>query len=293
MKRIILFIVTNITVLSVMSIGLFLFNVDNLFVNVKLNLLPLLMYSFIVGFFGSIISLFASKVLAKWLTNAQVIHVPVNTMQVWLVATITYLSQKAGIITPEIAIYEGTPNAFATGAFQNAALIAVSTELLLYMNKQELEAILAHEISHIANGDMVTMSLIQGVVNTFVIFFARLVGYLLNVILRRSDHESVIEVGYTITVFFSQIFFGIGASIIVAWFSRRREFRADAGSAQLLGSSQPMINALMKLSKLSNSDLPKSMVAFGVNHTYSFIKLFSTHPSLELRIAALRNLYKI
>lgn len=287
MKRIMIFLLTNIAILIVISIVLSVFKIDQYFINTKLNLPMLLVFSFVVGCTGSIISLFISKTIAKWSTNAQIITTPINTTELWLIDTVKKLTKKAGISMPEVAIYEGKANAFATGAFQNSALIAVSTELLQNMNKQEIEAVLGHEITHIANGDMVTMALIQGVINTFVIFLSRIVGYLVDLTLRRNENESNLGVAYTVTVLISQIFFGIGASIIVAWFSRQREFRADIGSAQLLGDSQPMINALTRLSKLPISSLPGPITVFGINDKSSFLELFSTHPSLELRIANL------
>jgi heat shock protein HtpX len=188
---------------------------------------------------------------------------------------------------PEVAVYEGEPNAFATGAFKNAALVAVSTGLLESMNKEEIEAVLGHEISHVANGDMVTMTLIQGVVNTFVVFLSRVVGYAVDRALSR-DNNSGPGIGYMVAVIVSQIVFGIGASIIVAWFSRQREFRADAGSAKLLGNPQPMMNALARLGGVETTSLPQSMAAMGIQDKPGVMDLFSTHPPIEVRIAALR-----
>jgi len=189
---------------------------------------------------------------------------------------------------PEVAVYDGEPNAFATGAFKDSALVAVSTGLLQGMTQEEVEAVLGHEVAHIANGDMVTMTLIQGVVNTFVVFLSRVVGYFVDSALRRNDNDSGPGIGYMVTVIVCQIVFGIGASIIVAWFSRHREFRADAGSARLLGNPQPMINALARLGGVQASGLPQSMAAMGINDKSGFLELFSSHPPLEQRIAALR-----
>jgi heat shock protein HtpX len=188
---------------------------------------------------------------------------------------------------PEVAVYDGEPNAFATGAFKNSALVAVSTGLLQSMTKEEVEAVLAHEISHVANGDMVTMTLIQGVLNTFVVFLSRVVGYVVDRALSRND-DSGTGIGYFVTVLVCQIVFGIGASVIVAWFSRHREFRADAGAAKLLGTPQPMINALARLGGVPAESLPQSIAALGINDKPGFMELFSSHPPIEQRIAALR-----
>jgi heat shock protein HtpX len=229
-----------------------------------------------------------SKTMAKWSTGARVIDTPVNSTEVWLVNTVSKLAQRAGIGMPEVAVYEGEPNAFATGAFKDSALVAVSTGLLQGMTKEEVEAVLGHEVAHIANGDMVTMTLIQGVVNTFVVFLSRVVGYFVDAALRRNNDNSGPGIGYMVTVMVCQIVFGIGASMIVAWFSRHREFRADAGSAKLLGGPQPMINALARLGGISSAGLPQSMAAMGISDKPGFMELFSTHPPMEQRIAALR-----
>ncbi len=196
------------------------------------------------------------------------------------------LAAKAGIGMPEVAIYEGEPNAFATGAFKNSALVAVSTGLLQSMNKEEVEAVLAHEVAHVANGDMVTLTLIQGVVNTFVVFFARIVGSIVDRTVFRSERGT--GPGYFITVMVCQIVFGILASIIVAWFSRQREFRADAGSARYMGSPTPMVNALARLGGLAPGELPKTLSGFGITDKGGVMALFATHPPIEERIAALR-----
>jgi heat shock protein HtpX len=194
------------------------------------------------------------------------------------------LAQKAGIGMPEVAIYEGEPNAFATGAFKNSSLVAVSTGLLQSMNKEEVEAVLAHEVAHVANGDMVTLTLIQGVLNTFVFFLSRVVGMLVDKVVFRTERG--VGPGFYITVIVSQILFGVLASIIVAWFSRQREFRADAGSARLLGSPQPMVAALGRLGSLQTGGLPDTVKAFGIGGTIG--SLFATHPPIEARIAALQ-----
>ena len=288
MKRLFLFLATNIAVLVVMSVILSLLGVDKFMTRSGLNLSMLLVFSLVVGFTGSIFSLLISKQMAKWSTGARVIETPANGTEAWLVSTVSTLAQRAGIGMPEVAVYDGEPNAFATGAFKDSALVAVSTGLLQGMTKEEVEAVLGHEVAHIANGDMVTMTLIQGVLNTFVVFLSRVVGYFVDAALRRNDNDSGPGIGYMVTVIVCQIVFGIGASIIVAWFSRQREFRADAGSASLLGNSQPMINALARLGGIPVSGLPESMAAMGINDKPGFMALFSSHPPLEQRIAALR-----
>jgi heat shock protein HtpX len=288
MKRIFLFLATNIAVLVVMSVILSLLGVDRFLTRSGLNLSMLLVFSIVVGFTGSIISLLMSKPMAKWSTGARVIETPANATEVWLLNTVATLAQRAGIAMPEVAVYDGEPNAFATGAFKDSALVAVSTGLLSGMTQDEVAAVLGHEVAHIANGDMVTMTLIQGVVNTFVVFLSRVVGYFVDSALRRNDNNSGPGIGYMVTVLVCQVVFGIGASMIVAWFSRQREFRADAGSARLLGNPQPMINALARLGGISASGLPQSMAAMGINDKPGFMELFSSHPPMEQRIAALR-----
>jgi len=224
-------------VASVLGVNRFL--TDN-----GLNLTTLLGFALVMGFGGAFISLLISKPMAKWTTGAQVISSPQSADEKWLVDTVSRLAQKAGIAMPEVAIYEGEPNAFATGAFKNSSLVAVSTGLLEGMTREEIEAVLAHEVAHIANGDMVTLTLIQGVLNTFVIFLSRVVGYAVDSFLRRNDEESSGPgIAYYVTSIVLDIVFGIVASIIVAWFSRQREFRADDGAADLMGRKQPMINA--------------------------------------------------
>ncbi|RJX30815.1 MAG: protease HtpX [Oxalobacter sp.] len=287
MKRVFLFVLTNIAVMVVMSIVLSLLGVDRMLYARGLNLTSLMIFSLVVGFTGSIISLFMSKPMAKWSTGARVIEQPSNSTELWLVQTVHSLSTRAGIGMPEVAVFEGAPNAFATGASKNASLVAVSTGLLEGMTKEEVEAVLGHEVAHIANGDMVTMTLIQGVVNTFVIFLSRVVGYLVDQYVLKNEDDRP-GMGFMLTSMFCQILFGIGASLIVAWFSRQREFRADAGAVQLLGRRQPMINALARLGGLEPGALPKSLAAAGISDSPGFMALFSTHPPIEQRIAALQ-----
>jgi heat shock protein HtpX len=226
-----------------------------------------------------------SKFIAKMSTGAKVITGSEGETQAWLVETVRKLAEKAGIGMPEVAMYEGPPNAFATGAFRNSALVAVSTGLLQSMNRQEVEAVLGHEIGHVANGDMVTLTLIQGVLNTFVVFLSRIVGSIVDKAVFNNERGT--GPGYFITVIVCQILFGLIASMIVSWFSRRREFRADAASAGLLGSPSPMVSALKRLGGIEPTALPESMKALGINDKPGFMSLFSTHPPIEQRIAAL------
>ena len=290
MKRIVLFLLTNLAVMAVMSIVLSALGVNRFLTANGLQMGTLMAFSLVVGFTGAIFSLLISKPMAKWSTGARVIDSPSSSTELWLVNTVRMLAERAGIHTPEVAIYEGEPNAFATGAFKNSALVAVSTGLLQSMTKEEVEAVLGHEVAHIANGDMVTMTLIQGVVNTFVVFLARVVGYLVDKTFFRNGDDDRPGIGYMITVFVCEIIFGIGASVIVAWFSRQREFRADAGSARLLGNRQPMIHALARLGGMQPGELPKSIAAAGISDKAGWSELFSSHPPMEARIAALQNL---
>jgi heat shock protein HtpX len=287
MKRVVLFIVTNLAVVLVLSIVLRLLGLDTaMSAQTGMNTGSLLVFSAVVGFTGAIISLLMSKPMAKWSTGAHVIDQPANEAEAWMVETVRRLSAKAGIGMPEVAIYDGAPNAFATGAFKNSALVAVSTGLLQSMNKEEVEAVLGHEIGHVANGDMVTLTLIQGVVNTFVVFFARIIGSIVDKAVFRTERGN--GPGYFITVIVAQIVLGILASMIVAWFSRRREFRADAASAQFLGTPSPMVNALRRLGGLEPGVLPQSMSGFGITDKGGIMSLFATHPPIEERIAALQ-----
>jgi len=289
MKRIVLFLVTNLAVMLVMSLVLSLLSVNRYLTGTGLNLGTLMVYSLVVGFTGAIFSLLISKQMAKWSTGARVIEAPSSSTELWLVDTVKKLADRAGIAMPEVAVYDGEPNAFATGAFKNSALVAVSTGLLQSMTKDEVEAVLGHEIAHVANGDMVTLTLIQGVVNTFVVFLARVVGYMIDKAVFPGNDDRP-GIGYMVTVMVCEVLFGILASIIVAWFSRYREFRADAGSAQLLGSPQPMVKALARLGGLEAPEhMPQAFRAFGINGGRSgFAALFSSHPPIEQRIAALR-----
>lgn len=287
MKRVLLFVMTNIAVIAVLTIVLSLTGVDRFITAQGLDVGMLLVFSLMVGFTGAFISLLISKPMAKWTTGAKVIEHPSNSTEQWLVDTVRKLADRAGIGMPEVAWYEGEPNAFATGAFRNDALVAVSSGLLQNMTREEVEAVLGHEVAHIANGDMVTMTLVQGVVNTFVVFLSRVVGYLVDRAISRNSDQGT-GAGYMITVIVCQIVFGILAQMIVAWFSRHREFRADAGAAQLMGNRQPMINALARLGGMKESTLPQSVAALGINKSGGFMQLFSSHPPIEQRIAALR-----
>lgn len=288
MKRVLLFLATNLAVMLVLSVVTSLLGVNKFLTANGLNLGMLLVFSAVIGFGGSFISLLMSKTMAKWSTGARVIESPSSSTEVWLLDTVARLAERAQLPMPEVAIYDGEPNAFATGASKNRSLVAVSTGLLQSMTREEAEAVLAHEVAHIANGDMVTLTLIQGVVNTFVIFLSRVVGYLVDSFLRRNDQESSGPgIGYMVTSFVCEIVFGILASIIVAWFSRRREFRADAGAAQLMRSPLPMQNALRRLGSLHTEPLPQNMAASGIAGGQGWMALFSTHPPLEERIAAL------
>lgn len=288
MKRILLFVLTNLAVVLVLGLVASLLGVNRFLTSNGLNLTALLGYALIMGFGGAFISLLISKPVAKWSSGVQVIAQPSNADEKWLVDTVKKLSDKAGIGMPEVGIFEGDPNAFATGAFKNSALVAVSTGLLQNMTHEEIEAVLAHEVAHIANGDMVTMTLIQGVMNTFVVFLSRVVGYAVDSFLRKNDEENTGPgMGYWITTIVLDIVLGFAAAIVVAWFSRHREFRADAGAAQLMGRKQPMMNALARLGGLHTADLPKSVAAMGIAGGIG--QLFSTHPPIEERIAALQN----
>ena len=288
MKRIFLLIATNLAIMVVLGIVVTLTGANRFFTGTGLDLGTLLMFAAIMGFGGAFISLWMSKTIAKWSTGARVIETPESATELWLFDTVRRFSEKAGLQMPEIAIYEGEPNAFATGATRNNSLVAVSTGLLQTMSRQEAEAVIAHEVSHIANGDMVTLTLIQGVMNTFVFFLARVVGYLVDSFLRRGDQESSGPgIGYTLTVIACDIVFGILASIVVMYFSRQREFRADAGAAQLMGSPQPMMAALRRLGGMEAGELPQNVATAGINSRPGWMALFSSHPPLEERIAAL------
>ena len=285
MKRIMLFVMTNIAVMVVVGIVTSLLGLGRY---TGTNTGQLMIFSLVVGFSGAIISLLMSKSMAKMTMGLKVINQPANADEAWIVETVRKFADKAGIGMPEVGIFEGDPNAFATGAFKNSALVAVSTGLLQGMTRDEVEAVIGHEVAHIANGDMVTMTLIQGVMNTFVVFLSRVIGYAVDSFLRKNDENSSGPgIGYMITTVVLDIVLGFAAAIIVAWFSRQREFRADAGASQLMGRRQPMINALARLGGMHPAELPKSMAAMGIAGGIG--KLFSTHPPIEERIAALQN----
>ena len=289
MKRVLLFLATNLAVMLVLSLFTSLLGVNRFLTANGLDLGMLLAFSAVIGFGGAIISLLMSKFMAKWSTGARVIESPANSTEFWLVDTVARLAKAANLPMPEVAIYEGEPNAFATGATKNSSLVAVSTGLLQSMTREEAEAVLAHEVAHIANGDMVTLTLIQGVVNTFVVFLSRVVGYLVDSFLRKGDQENTGPgIGYMVTSMVCEVVFGILASVVVAWFSRQREFRADAGAARLMGSPVPMQNALRRLGGLHTESLPQSMAASGIaGGSKGWMALFSTHPPIEERISAL------
>ncbi len=286
MKRIFLFVMTNLAVVVVLGIVANILGVNRFLTPQGLNLTSLLGFALIMGFGGAFISLLISKPVAKWSSGVKVIKEPQNADEAWIVDTVKKLADKAQIGMPEVGIFEGAPNAFATGAFKNSALVAVSTGLLQGMTREEIEAVLGHEVAHIANGDMVTMTLIQGVMNTFVIFISRLIGYFVDKVVLRNTSDGP-GIGYYITTVVMDIALGVLAHMIVAWFSRHREFRADAGAAQLMGRNQPMMNALARLGGMVPGELPKSVAAMGI--TGGIGKLFSTHPPIEERIAALKN----
>lgn len=291
MKRIFLFLITNIAVLLTLGVVANLLCTYLLGTPIEQLVGPewtiILVYAFIYGMLGAFISLLFSKQMAKMSCKAKTIDGSEGEAERWLVATVTDLAQRANIKTPEVAIYPGAPNAFATGAFKNSALVAVSTEIMGQMSKEELRAVLGHEMSHVANGDMVTLTLVQGVLNAFVIVISRVLA---SVIANNGKGESRRNNGglYYLLVIVLQMALGVLASLIVMWFSRKREYAADAGSAKLLGSPSPMIAALRRLGNLQPGVLPDSLKAFGISGKKTSI--WATHPSLEDRIEALQNL---
>ncbi len=293
MKRILLFLATNIAVLVVLSIVVRLLGVDHFLDRNGLNMTSLLVFSAVIGFGGSFISLAMSKWMAKRLMGAQVITNPRTSAEIWLVDTVKKLAMASHVGMPEVAIFDSpSPNAFATGMNKDKALVAVSSGLLNAMNKDEIEAVLGHEMSHVTNGDMITLSLIQGVVNTFVIFLSRVVGYFVDRVIFKSDNDEGVGIGFFITSMIAQVLFGILASIIVMWFSRKREFIADAGGAKLAGT-QSMINALERLKRSEGEPLPNQMAAFGINgkpSKHNLALLFMSHPPLDDRIEALKKM---
>jgi heat shock protein HtpX len=285
MKRVLLFLATNFAVVIVLMVITSLLGVNQWFTQQGLNYEALLIFSAVFGFGGAFISLLISKPMAKWSMRVQLIEQPRSADESWLLATVQRQAQAAGIGMPEVGIFDAPePNAFATGANKNKALVAVSTGLLRTMGREEVEAVLGHEVSHVANGDMITLSLIQGVVNTFVIFAARVVGYFIDKAVFKNERG--VGPGYYLTVLVLDILFGIVAMMIVAWFSRQREFRADAGGAHLAGRGK-MVSALQRLAgAYGQSTMPKQLAAFGINGSIG--KLFATHPPIAERIAALQ-----
>ena len=288
MKRIVLFVVTNLAVMLVLGLAVHLLGLNRFLTANGLNLPMLLGFAAVMGFGGAFISLLMSKPMAKWSTRAQIINNSTDPTHRWIVQTVERFSQKAGIGMPEVALYEGEPNAFATGAFKNSALVAVSTGLLHSMNRDEVEAVIGHEVAHVANGDMVTLTLIQGVMNTFVVFLSRVIGYFVDKVILRNTNDGP-GIGYYVTTIVLDIVLGVLAAIIVAWFSRQREYRADAGAAELMGRKQPMINALARLGGMDPGQLPSSVQNMGINSRPSgLMALFSSHPPIEDRIRALQ-----
>ena len=288
MKRILLFVMTNLAVMVVLGIVINVLGLNRWMDANGLNVGGLLMFSLVIGFGGAIISLLMSKTIAKASTGAQLINDSRDPTHAWIVETVRRFAGQAGVNMPEVAIYEGPPNAFATGAFKNSALVAVSTGLLQSMTREEVEAVIGHEVAHVANGDMVTMTLIQGVMNTFVVFISRVVGYVVDRVILKNERDGV-GPGYFITTIVMDILLGFVAAMIVAWFSRQREFRADAGSAKLMGNKQPMIHALARLGGLDPGEMPKTLQAMGISARPSkMMALFSSHPPMEERIARLQ-----
>ena len=288
MKRILLFVATNLAIVLVLGIVANLLGVNRFLTANGLNLGALLGFALIMGFGGAFISLLLSKPIAKWSSGVKLITGEEGEAERFIVAAVRRFADKAGIGMPEVGIFDGEPNAFATGAFKNNALVAVSSGLINGMTHEEIEAVIGHEVAHIANGDMVTMTLIQGVMNTFVVFLSRVIGYAVDSFLRRNDQENTGPgIGYWVTTIVLDIVLGFLAAIIVAWFSRQREFRADRGAAQLMGQRQPMINALARLGGMVPGQLPQGLQALGI--TSGVGKLFSTHPPIEERISALQN----
>jgi heat shock protein HtpX len=284
MKRVLLLVATNVAVMIVLSIVVSILGLDRWMTAEGIDYTTLLVMSAIFGFGGAFISLLLSKTMAKWQAGVQLITGSEGSTEYWLVDTVKRLAEKAGVGMPEVGIFEGAPNAFATGAFKDSALVAVSSGLLQSMSKEEVEAVLGHEMAHVANGDMVTLTLIQGVLNTFVFFLSRVVGSIIDKAVFRSERGT--GPGYWITVLLLQFLFGIAAAMIVAWFSRWREFRADRGSANLLGSPNSMIAALSRLGGLQTAELPPQLKSFGIAGSVG--ALLASHPPIERRIAALQ-----
>ena len=288
MKRVFLFLATNLAVMLVLSIAASLLGVNRYLAANGLHMGQLLGFAAVMGFGGAIVSLLISKPMAKWTTGAQVINESPDPTHRWIVGTVQRFAQQAGIGMPEVAIFEGEPNAFATGAFKNSALVAVSTGLLQNMTREEVEAVIGHEVAHVANGDMVTMTLIQGVMNTFVVFLSRVIGYVVDKLVLRNTSDGP-GIGYYVTTVVLDLLLGVLAALVVAWFSRQREFRADAGAAELMGRKQPMIHALARLHGLDPGEMPKALQAMGISARPSgWLALFSSHPPMEQRIERLQ-----
>ena len=286
MKRIALFLATNLAVIVVLGIVASLLGVNRFLTAEGLNLGMLLGFAAVIGFGGALISLLISKPMAKFSTRAQVINNSSDPTHRWIVGTVERFAKKSGIGMPEVAIYDGAPNAFATGAFKNSALVAVSTGLLQSMTREEVEAVIGHEVAHVANGDMVTLTLIQGVMNTFVVFLSRVIGYFVDRVILKNERG--VGIGYYLTTIVLDIVLGVLAAVIVAWFSRQREYRADAGAAALMGDRRPMINALARLGGLQPGQLPQTVEAMGISGKGGVMALLSTHPPIEDRIRALQ-----
>ena len=295
MKRIFLFVTVNLAVMFMLSLVVSVVlslagpEVREALYQDGIDFFSLGVFALVFGMGGAFISLLISKPMAKWSTGAQLVDGTESEETRWLVATVDRLARTANVKTPEVAIYRGAPNAFATGAFKNSALVAVSDQIMAQMDRSELEAVLGHEMSHVVNGDMVTLTLVQGVLNAVVLFLSRIIAYAVDNALgdrRRRGPSGV----YMIVVYLMQFLLGLAASLVVCAYSRRREYAADAGSAHLLGTPQPMINALMRLGRLSAAPLPKSLQAFGIGGKASKASLFATHPSIEDRVAALEQL---
>ncbi|GAA0769572.1 protease HtpX [Ideonella azotifigens] len=288
MKRVALFLLTNLAVMLVLGLAVNVLGLNRFLSANGLSVTGLLGFALVMGFGGAFISLLISKPMAKWTTRLQVINGSTDPAHAWLVATVERFARQAGVKTPEVGIYEGLPNAFATGAFKNSALVAVSTGLLASMPRDEVEAVIGHEVAHVANGDMVTMALIQGVMNTFVVFLSRMIGYVVDKLVLRNQNEGP-GVGYYVTTLVLDLVLGVVAALIVAWFSRQREFRADAGAARLMGRKQPMIDALARLGGMDPGEMPKAMRAMGISaRPGGMLALFSSHPPMAQRIERLR-----
>jgi heat shock protein HtpX len=287
MKRVLLFLATNLAVMLVLGIVANVLGLNRFLTAEGLDLGTLLGFAALIGFGGAFISLLISKPMAKWTTRAQVINDSPDPTHRWIVQTVQRFADQAGVRMPEVAIYEGDANAFATGAFKNSALVAVSTGLIRGMTRDEVEAVIGHEVAHVANGDMVTLTLIQGVMNTFVVFLSRALGYVIDRVVLRNNNEGP-GIGYFVTTVVLDMIFGVVAAMIVAWFSRQREFRADADAARLMGRPQPMMNALARLGGLAPGELPKAVQAMGISGKSGVMALLSSHPPIEQRIAALQ-----